>query len=79
MLVRQDIRGGGGKMLKKRGQSILEYVIVLIAIVAAVTAGVVYFASSSHPERGLGKLMNDSAEVLKRSTAKIGGIVNGTD
>ncbi|MFH1191185.1 MAG: hypothetical protein V1670_03205 [Candidatus Omnitrophota bacterium] len=66
-------------MRKKSGQSILEYVIVLIAIVAAVSVGAYVFAKKGDTSKGLGKLMNDSAEVLTRSTSKIGNITNQTN
>lgn len=60
-------------MRKKSGQSILEYVIVLIAIVAAVSVGAYVLAQKSGT-RGVGKLMTDSSAVMNRSMDKIGDI-----
>ncbi len=58
-------------MRNKNGQSILEYVIVLIAIVAAVTVGAVVLAGNKDPTKGIGKLMNETAGVITRSTGKL--------
>lgn len=59
----------------KKGQSILEYVIVLIAIVAAVGVGALVLAGKNQT-KGIGKLMNETAGVITKSTKQIGDIGN---
>lgn len=58
-------------MFKKKGQSILEYVIVLTAIVAVIIAGAALFAKPNDKTGGVGKLMDAAAQKITDSTAKI--------
>jgi hypothetical protein len=63
----------------KKGQSILEYVIVLTVIVGAVIVGAVILAGKGKSQdgsdaRGVGKLMYKSAETIKAATGKVAGI-----
>ncbi|MDP3732185.1 MAG: hypothetical protein Q8R31_04050 [Candidatus Omnitrophota bacterium] len=60
-------------MLKRKGQSILEYVIVLTAIVAVIIAGAALFArpGDAGKGQGVGKLMDSAASKITTSTAKI--------
>jgi len=60
-------------MEKKKGQSILEYVIVLTAIVAAVAAAAVFFVGKDKT-KGMGKLMNQTAETIGIATGKVEAI-----
>jgi len=62
-------------MRDKKGQSILEYVIVLIAIVAAVGVGAAALTKNNKVV-GIGKLMNETSNVITNSTKKIGDIGN---
>lgn len=60
-------------MRRKKGQSILEYVIVLTAIVVAVGIGVATFAGGrdkANPQ-GIGKLMSETNKTIINSTGKI--------
>lgn len=60
-------------MLKKRGQSTLEYVIILIAIVAAVIAGVVLVAQRNKTT-GIGKLMDKATDRITDATGQLPGV-----
>jgi len=56
----------------KKGQSILEYVIVLTAIVGVVIAGALLFTGKDEKNpQGVGKIMSKSAETMKAATGKI--------
>ncbi len=59
---------------RERGQSILEYVIVLTAIVAAVIAGAALFANSNDKSKGVGLLMDNARQRMDNSTGKIATI-----
>ena len=51
-------------MNRKKSQSILEYVIVLAAIIAAIAIGVTKFAGRENEEQGVGKLMKKAGETI---------------
>jgi len=55
-------------MRKKRGQSILEYVIVITAIVAAVI-----FAAGSYIGPAIKTALNNTAQSIMNSTEKLPG------
>lgn len=55
-------------MRSKKGQSVLEYVIVLTAIVAAVI-----FAAGKFIKPAVEQAMSDSATSIKSATAKLPG------
>ena len=57
----------------KRGQSTLEYVIILTVIVTAIVA---FVASNFKKDNsgGLGKLMNQSADKIKTASTRVGSI-----
>lgn len=57
-------------MRKRKGQSILEYVIIFAAIVAAVIIGSQYIKS------GVDKGMNDTAGAMTTATGKLLNIGN---
>ena len=57
-------------MRKIGGQSILEYVIVLTAIVAAIIAGAVVFAGKDKT-KGVGKIMDTAGTKIETATGKI--------
>ena len=57
-------------MNRKRSQSILEYVIVLAAIIAAIAIGIKTFASKSEGE-GVGKLMSKAGSIIKAASLDI--------
>ena len=56
--------------MKRRGQSTLEYVIILTAIIAAVIFGVTAFTSHSN-DKGLGKLMDDATNRITDATGRL--------
>lgn len=62
-------------MLKRKGQSTLEYVIVLTAIVAAVLLATTQFLGKKESGAGVGKLMYQSGERIKTESGKIAAIV----
>lgn len=64
-------------MPRKKGQSILEYVIVLTAIVAVIVAGAAMFASKDKGS-GVGKLMDKAGTTISTATGKIASGVPGT-
>lgn len=59
---------------KKKAQSILEYVIVLTAIVTAVVAAV-SFLGRKDTSNGLGKLMYNSSQRITTESAKVRDII----
>jgi len=63
-------------MLRK-GQSTLEYVIVLTAIIAAVIVGVTLLGGKS-TDSGVGKLMDKSTERITDATSKLPGVTTTT-
>lgn len=63
-------------MLRKKGQSVLEYVIVLTAIVAGIVFAINGLGLWNHDStQGLGKLMNRSATRMTTETAKIANMI----
>ncbi len=54
------------RITKRKGQSILEYTIVLAAIVAAILV-----ASKGVIKNAISKAMNDSANLITNSAAKL--------
>lgn len=56
-------------MCRKRGQSILEYIIVLTAIVAAII-----IAAGTFIKPAIDKGLKDTAESIKASTGKLPGV-----
>ncbi len=59
-------------MRKRRGQSILEYVIILVAIVAAIAAGVSIFAKQDESgTTGLSKLYKQAQTTIETETGKL--------
>lgn len=64
----------GGEMFREKGQSILEYVIVLTAIVGVIVAGAVMFAKPEDKTKGVGKLMDSAGETIKAATGKIANV-----
>ena len=66
-------------MLRRRGQSSLEYVIVLTAIIAAVIAGAAVIAQKN-TTAGLGKLLDQSTGRITDATGRLPGVpvVDGT-
>lgn len=60
----------GEKMNRKKSQSILEYVIVLAAIIAAIAIGIKQFASKEE-DKGLGKLMKKSGDIITEASGNI--------
>ncbi|MDD4938682.1 MAG: hypothetical protein PHE18_01560 [Candidatus Omnitrophica bacterium] len=60
-------------MRRNKGQSILEYVIVLTAIVAVIVIGAAKFASKDKGS-GVGKLMDSAGSKITTSTGKIAEI-----
>lgn len=73
MQNRNALRGGGGAMNRKKGQSILEYVIVLTAIVGVIVVGAAMFAKPGEDGRnqGVGKIMDTAAKKITNSTANL--------
>ena len=62
------------KFLRKvKGQSTLEYVIVLAAIIAAVLIGILVLAGRD-PTKGVAKLMNQTAGKIEGATGKIANL-----
>ncbi len=64
-------------MRSMKGQSILEYVIVLTVIVAAVLAGALIFAKSSGEKgstTGLGKIMDKAGGTIEKAGTDISGL-----
>lgn len=57
-------------MRLKKGQSILEYVIVLTVIVAAVIAGAILFAGKNEG-KGVGKIMNKAGGTIEKAGENI--------
>jgi len=60
-------------MHSKKGQSILEYVIVLTVIVAAVIAGAIIFAGKNEGQ-GVGLLMNKAGGTIEKAGTDITGL-----
>jgi uncharacterized protein (UPF0333 family) len=60
-------------LLKKRGQGVLEYVVVLTAIVTAVIVGAALIARKD-TSAGLGKVMNDATERIQDATKQLPGV-----
>lgn len=60
----KEIRG-------KRGQSMLEYVIVLVAIVATLVFALTTVFKRGDTTKGLGKLLNKAAGKITTETGKI--------
>ncbi len=60
-------------MRNNKGQSILEYVIVLTVIVAAILAGALIFAGKNE-SAGLGKLMNKAGGTIEKAGDNITGL-----
>jgi len=69
-LETKKIKRRWGKMFKTRGQSTLEYVIILTAIIAAVIFGVTHFTTHDTGS-GLGKLMNDATDRITDATGRL--------
>ena len=61
-------------MCGKRGQSILEYVIVLTAIVVIISAGALTFAGRGDITKGIGKLMDSAGKTITAATGDIANI-----
>jgi len=61
---------------KKKGQSILEYVIVLIAIVACIAWAAITFIApkDENSNAGVGKLMNQTGTAMLNATKEIANI-----
>jgi hypothetical protein len=66
-------KGGAGVIRRNKGQSILEYVIVLTAIVAAVVVGAAMFGKKDQSS-GMGQLMNSAASKISTSTGMIANV-----
>lgn len=68
-----------GKRGRKKAQSVLEYVIMLIAIVAAIIAAVSLFGlkadKSADETKGLGKLLFKMGEKLGTDSQEIANMV----
>ena len=64
------------KMLKKVGQTTLEYVIILTAIVAAILVGQSIIAQKS-TDKGLGKMMDKVTD--KMNNATLSGLPGATE
>lgn len=61
-------------MLKKRrGQSLLEYIIILTAIVTAIILGLKLFVDKSK-DSGLGKLLNQAGSTIQNASSRVGNI-----
>ncbi len=76
MQNRNALRGGGGAMNRKKGQSILEYVIVLTAIVGVIVVGAAMFAKPGEAgkNQGVGKIMDTAAKKITNSTANLANV-----
>lgn len=61
-------------MYRRRGQSTLEYIIVLTAIVAGVIAAVTTFGKKDS-SGGLGMLMNKTANKITTESERISNII----
>lgn len=65
-------------MYNKKGQSILEYVVVLIAIVACIAWAATAFIANTNKDaanpKGVGKLMQQTGESIKSATGEIAKI-----
>jgi beta-lactamase regulating signal transducer with metallopeptidase domain len=60
---------------KKDGQGTLEYVIILIAVISCVAwAATAFIAGKENDKRGVGKIVNQTAEIMKKATGEIGKI-----
>ena len=64
------------KMLKARkGQSTLEYVIILTAVIAAIIVGVAVLANpADRGNTGLGKLFTSAGDRITDATARLPGV-----
>ncbi len=63
-------------MHKKKGQSILEYVIVLIAVIACIAWAATAFIAkrdAANP-KGVGQLMQQTGKAMEAATGEIGKI-----
>ena len=59
-------------MNRKKSQSILEYVIVLAAIIAAIAVGVTKFANKDKEDpKGVGKLMQEAGNTITKASKGI--------
>jgi len=74
-MLRLNKEGGQVSMRKRKGQSILEYVIVLTVIVAAVFVGAALFAKHDS-SGGLGKLMNKAGGTIENAGTLITNSLN---
>ena len=63
------------KLLKGKGQSTLEYVVVLLGILGAIMAGVAIFAPKDKDTGGLKTVFNNSRDAMNAATNKIGALV----
>lgn len=71
--TKYPIIGGGEKEMKRKGQSILEYVIIFAVIVAAVI-----FAATQFIKPAVEKGMNDTAQAMQTATGRLLLIGNDT-
>ncbi len=58
----------------RKGQSVLEYVIVLTVIVAAIVAGV-YLLTGKDNTKGMRKMMKDTGAKITTDSGKVANIV----
>lgn len=60
---------------RRRGQSTLEYVIILSAVVMAVIVGINSFFGKKDATGGLGKLMTQAGQRIEDESGKIASLV----
>lgn len=61
-------------MKKKISQSVLEYVVILTAVVAAI---IFFVARSREGNTGLGKMLQKAGTTVETSSGRIAGMVSG--
>lgn len=61
-------------MKRVKGQSILEYVVILTAIIAAIVAFQSTITGSTDGSSGLGQMMSNSADTITSNSSQIATI-----
>jgi hypothetical protein len=61
--------------MKRKGQSTLEYVIILTVVVAAIILGAAAIVGNNSGDGGLGKLMKNAGNSLQNSSNQVATIV----
>lgn len=74
-MINIKTKKAGVKMLKnKRGQSVLEYVIIFTVVVGAIVAFAILMGVGAGGDKGLGALFKNAGGKITDSTGKLPGV-----